>query len=263
MRRERSGVLVHDPALERRVRPRLAEQVRANERDGWAVDSVAGPESPTADRDAFAAAYEQTMRRAGAAERYFFARSYFDSVLGFEPQLADARARRGGRGRRRRDRGGQRRRPPLLPRRHRRRRPRRVAVQERGHRDARPRRRARAAAQPRRRGDRRRRAGGVQARLRQRASCPSAPTRSSATRPGTSGSPPAATRAGSSRPTGPAERAGAPRGPRAASARLHPTARRGRDRRVAGAAGGLDPRLDLASQMPTISRSSASPGQAV
>ena len=93
--RERSGVLVHDPALERRVRPRLAEQVRANERDGWAVDSVAGPESPTVDRDAFAAAYEQTMRRAGAAERYFFARSYFDSVLGFQPSWLIS-ARRGG-----------------------------------------------------------------------------------------------------------------------------------------------------------------------
>ena len=81
---ERSRVLIHDPAAERSIRPRLAEQIRANERDGWAVEAVPGPESAAPDRDAFAAAYEQTMRRAGAAERYFFAREYFDAVLSFE-----------------------------------------------------------------------------------------------------------------------------------------------------------------------------------
>ena len=82
--RERSKVQVHDPALERRVRARLAEQVRANARAGWAVEAAPGPASAAADRDAFALAYEQTMRRAGAAERYFFARDYFDAVLSFE-----------------------------------------------------------------------------------------------------------------------------------------------------------------------------------
>jgi hypothetical protein len=81
---ERSHVLVHDPASERRVRPRLAEQVRANERDGWRVESIPGSDSSASDRDAFAAAYEQTMRRAGAADRYFFEREYFDAVLSFE-----------------------------------------------------------------------------------------------------------------------------------------------------------------------------------
>jgi hypothetical protein len=81
---ERSRVLVHDPARERRIRPRLAEQVRANGRDGWFVETFVGPDSPPADRDSFAAAYEQTMRRAEAAERYFFARDYFDAVLSFE-----------------------------------------------------------------------------------------------------------------------------------------------------------------------------------
>lgn len=81
---ERSRVLIHDPARERRVRPRLAEQVRATERDGWVVEAVAGPDSSAVDRDAFAAAYEQTMRRAQAAERYFFPRDYFDAVLSFE-----------------------------------------------------------------------------------------------------------------------------------------------------------------------------------
>ena len=68
----------------RSVRPRLGEQIRANERDGWEVEAVSGPGSAVEDRDAFAVAYEQTMRRAAAAPRYFFAREYFDAVLEFE-----------------------------------------------------------------------------------------------------------------------------------------------------------------------------------
>jgi hypothetical protein len=81
---ERSRVLVHDPGRPRRVRSRIGEQIRANRRDGWSIEALSGPDSTTADRDAFALAYEQTMRRAGAAERYFFARDYLDAVLGFE-----------------------------------------------------------------------------------------------------------------------------------------------------------------------------------
>jgi hypothetical protein len=82
--RERSRVLIHDPAQPREIRQRLGEQIRANERDGWVVEAIPGPASAPADRDAFATAYEQTMRRAGAAKRYFFAREYFDAVLSFE-----------------------------------------------------------------------------------------------------------------------------------------------------------------------------------
>jgi hypothetical protein len=77
-------VHVHDPGKPRELRGRLAEQVRANERDGWEVATLAGPEAPPADRAAFAAAYEETMHRAGAAERYFFAPAYFEAVLSFE-----------------------------------------------------------------------------------------------------------------------------------------------------------------------------------
>lgn len=82
--RERSTVLVHDPARPRSLRPRLNEQVRANERGGWAVRALAGPAAATPDRDAFAVVYEQTMRRAGAAPRYFFTRGYLAAVLSFE-----------------------------------------------------------------------------------------------------------------------------------------------------------------------------------
>jgi hypothetical protein len=80
----RGRVHLHDPAKPRQLRARLAEQVRANERDGWEVETLAGPESPPADRAAFVAAYEETMHRAEAAERYFFPPSYFEAVLSFE-----------------------------------------------------------------------------------------------------------------------------------------------------------------------------------
>jgi hypothetical protein len=80
---ERSRVQIHDPARPRAIRPRLAEQARANERAGWRVETVPGPEAAGADRDAFALAYEETMRRTGAPERYLFGRAYYDAVLEF------------------------------------------------------------------------------------------------------------------------------------------------------------------------------------
>jgi len=92
---ERSRVLVHDPALPRRLRARLAEQIRANRRAGWSVEALTGRDAPEADRAGFAAAYTETMRRAGAAERYFFARSYLDAALSYERSWLLV-ARRGG-----------------------------------------------------------------------------------------------------------------------------------------------------------------------
>lgn len=82
--RERSAVLVHDPARPRRLRDRLAEQIRANERRGWTVDAIPGPAAGEGEREAFGRAYEETMHRAGAAERYFFAPGYFRAALAFE-----------------------------------------------------------------------------------------------------------------------------------------------------------------------------------
>lgn len=81
--RERSAVLLHDPARDRRLRPRLAEQIRSNERRGWSVERVRGPEASAERRAAFERAYEQTMRRTDAAERYFFSSDYFASVTSF------------------------------------------------------------------------------------------------------------------------------------------------------------------------------------
>ena len=42
-RRDAVAVHLHDPAKPRELRPRLAEQVRANERAGWTVEALAGP----------------------------------------------------------------------------------------------------------------------------------------------------------------------------------------------------------------------------
>jgi hypothetical protein len=82
--RERSRVLVHDPGRERSVRARLAEQIRAAEREGWAVERSAGPTTAEDDLEAFVVAYTETMRRTGAAERYFFEPGYFRAALAFE-----------------------------------------------------------------------------------------------------------------------------------------------------------------------------------
>lgn len=81
---ETARVLVYDPARPRAVRGRLAEQARANSRAGWAVDVRPGGEARPADRDAFALAYAETMRRTAAAERYLFDRGYLDAVLSYE-----------------------------------------------------------------------------------------------------------------------------------------------------------------------------------
>lgn len=81
---ERSVVQVHDPAGERAVRSRLAEQVRSNERAGWEVTVADGPSAGSEEREEFHRLYTQTMERTGAAERYFFDAAYFDEILSFE-----------------------------------------------------------------------------------------------------------------------------------------------------------------------------------
>jgi hypothetical protein len=80
----RSMVQVHDPSRPRRVRPRLAEQIRALSRAGWEVAVGTGPETTESERSAFHRAYTETMRRAGAAKRYLFPSEYFDAILGFD-----------------------------------------------------------------------------------------------------------------------------------------------------------------------------------
>lgn len=92
---ERSVVQIHDPSTGRSVRPRLLEQVRGNERAGWAVSVTPGPESSESDRAAFHSLYTQTMIRTGAGERYLYAPEYFDAILGFERSWLFAAAAEG------------------------------------------------------------------------------------------------------------------------------------------------------------------------
>jgi hypothetical protein len=66
------------------IRKRLREQIRRNERRGWQVDAIQGPEADEAARSAFERAYAETMARTGATERYLFPGEYFERLLGSE-----------------------------------------------------------------------------------------------------------------------------------------------------------------------------------
>jgi hypothetical protein len=63
------------------IRKRLREQIRRNERRGWVVRAVSGPEADGASREAFERAYGETMRRTDAAERYLYPSVYFERLL--------------------------------------------------------------------------------------------------------------------------------------------------------------------------------------
>jgi hypothetical protein len=62
------------------IRKRLREQIRRNERRGWEVRFATGPEDARA-LAAFKYAYDETMARTGAAERYLYPREYFETLL--------------------------------------------------------------------------------------------------------------------------------------------------------------------------------------
>ncbi len=80
----RNQVQIADPELPRKSRMSDRQQVRRNLRSGYQVDIVEGSRTSVEQRRAFAAVYEQTMRKAGADERYFFAADYFDRILAAE-----------------------------------------------------------------------------------------------------------------------------------------------------------------------------------
>jgi hypothetical protein len=79
---ERNKVQIADPALPPKSRPSDRRQVRRNLEAGYTVELVPGTEATAEQRAGFLAAYEQTMRRAGAAPHYFFGAAYFDCILG-------------------------------------------------------------------------------------------------------------------------------------------------------------------------------------
>jgi GNAT acetyltransferase-like protein len=78
---ERNLVQIADPELPAKSRMSDRQQIRRNLRQGYEVTVVPGPEASEPERAGFLAAYEQTMRRAGAAERYFFGAAYFERIL--------------------------------------------------------------------------------------------------------------------------------------------------------------------------------------
>ena len=78
---ERNVVQIADPELPPKSRSSDRNQVNKNRRAGYDVRLVPGPQTSAADRDGFLIAYEQTMRRTGAAEQYFFGAAYFDRIL--------------------------------------------------------------------------------------------------------------------------------------------------------------------------------------
>jgi hypothetical protein len=80
----RNEVWIADPSLARKSRPSDRRQIRRNAEGGYEVRRIAGPEVSASDRGGFVTAYEETMHRAKAAERYFFADDYFERILGFE-----------------------------------------------------------------------------------------------------------------------------------------------------------------------------------
>ncbi len=78
---ERNVVQIADPALPPKSRPSDRRQVRKNVEAGYELTLVPGPETTPVQRAGFLDVYEQTMRRAAAADHYFFGPAYFDRVL--------------------------------------------------------------------------------------------------------------------------------------------------------------------------------------
>jgi hypothetical protein len=78
---ERNVVQIADPELPPKSRPSDRNQINKNLRRGYELALVPGPETSAVQRAGFLAAYEQTMRRTGASERYFFGAPYFDRIL--------------------------------------------------------------------------------------------------------------------------------------------------------------------------------------
>jgi len=78
---ERNVVQIADPGLPPKSRSSDRNRINKNRRAGYEVELLPGPDTSAEQRAGFLAAYEQTMRRASAAERYFFGAVYFDRIL--------------------------------------------------------------------------------------------------------------------------------------------------------------------------------------
>ena len=63
------------------IRKRLREQIRRNDRRGWEIRVIDGPDAGPDDRADFERAYGETMARTGAADRYLYPSEYFERLL--------------------------------------------------------------------------------------------------------------------------------------------------------------------------------------
>jgi Acetyltransferase (GNAT) domain len=80
----RSAVQIHDPSKKRNLRSRFADQIRRNEKLGYHIEILPGPDTSTEQRTSFHSLYIETMRRREAEERYFFDPDYLAGILRFE-----------------------------------------------------------------------------------------------------------------------------------------------------------------------------------
>jgi Acetyltransferase (GNAT) domain len=78
---DRNVVQIADPELPQKSRSSDRNRINRNRRDGYEVALLLGRETSAEQRAGFLAVYEQTMRRAGAGDRYFFGGAYFDRIL--------------------------------------------------------------------------------------------------------------------------------------------------------------------------------------
>lgn len=78
---ERSGLQLSDPAIARKSRMSDRQQIRRNERAGYRVERLQGTAATAGQRSAYAAAYDQTMARLNAADRYRYGPWYWERLL--------------------------------------------------------------------------------------------------------------------------------------------------------------------------------------
>ena len=78
---ERSTVQISDPELPRKSRMSDRQQIRRNERAGYAIASIPGPQASAEQAGELHRVYVETMLRAGAEQRYLFGASYFEGLL--------------------------------------------------------------------------------------------------------------------------------------------------------------------------------------
>jgi hypothetical protein len=78
---ERNVVQIVDPELQPKSRPSDRRQVRRNLEAGYELELIPADAVSPEERAGFIDVYEQTMRRAAAAEHYFFGDAYFAKIL--------------------------------------------------------------------------------------------------------------------------------------------------------------------------------------